>query len=225
MSKNKTARLAGFVYLIVVLTGIFNLIYVPTQLIVWFDAAATVNNIMQFEFLFRSGIVAGVISYIAFAILPFVLYQLFASVNKKMAALMLLLALVSVPVSIFNVVNKLDVLTLLSGAGYLAPFEIEQLHSQVMLLLRSYRNGIAVVQILWGLWLLPFGYLVFKSGFLPRILGVLLMFGCLGYLAGFLTDLLFTNTEIPYIGIPGSIGEIGICLWLLLIGAKAEELD
>jgi hypothetical protein len=226
MSKNDTARLAGLIYLALVLTGIFNLMYVPSQLIVWGDAAATANNIMNSEFLFRLGIVAGIISYICFLLLPFVLYKLFESVNKTYAVLMVIFAVVSVPISLFNMTNKVDILTLLSGAQYLDTFEIEQIHTQVMLLLKSYYNGIAVVQIFWGLWLFPFGYLVFKSGYLPKIFGVLLMLGCVSYLIKFFGRLLFPEFDIPsFVGKPGSLGEIGICLWLLIMGVKDKAVE
>lgn len=223
MSQIKIARLAGFIYLLVVLSGFFNLVYVPSQLIIWADASKTVNNIMQSEFLFRLGIVIGVISYICFAILPFVLYKLFKAVNQTQASLMLLLALVSVPVSIFNMVHKVDVLTLLSGASYLSTFELDQIHTQVMLLLKSYNNGLIVVQVFWGLWLFPFGYLVYKSDFLPKVFGILLMLGCFGYLTSFISDLLFTNLTVPYISLPAAMGEIGICLWLLIMGIKVKK--
>ena len=223
MTKSETARLAGLTYLVVVLTGIFNLVYVPTQLIDWSNAATTTNNILNSEFLFRLGIVAGVISYIAFLILPFILFSLFESVNRNYALLMVILASVSVPISIFNMINKVDILTLLSGAQYLNTFEIEQIQTQVMLLLKSYNNGLAIVQIFWGLWLFPFGYLVFRSGFLPKIFGVLIMLGCFGYLIKFFRILLIPDVDIPYVGIPGSLGEIGICLWLLIMGAKDVE--
>jgi len=225
MSKNKIARLAGLAYLVLVLTGLFNLVYVPSQLIVWGDAATTVSNILNSEFLFRLGIVVGVICFISFLILPFILYRLFESVNRTYAVAMVVLAVVSVPISIFNMINKVDVLTLLSGAQYLESFEIEQVHTQVMLLLKSYSNGIAVVQIFWGLWLFPFGYLAFKSGYLPRIFGILLMLGCFGYLIKFFRFFLFPTLDIPYVGMPGSLGEIGICLWLLIMGVKGEQVE
>ncbi len=225
MSKNKTARLAGLAYLVLVLTGIFNLLYVPSQLVVWGDAATTTTNILNSEFLFRLGIVAGVISYIAFLILPLLLYKLFEPVNKNFAVLMVVLAVVSVPISIFNMISKVDILTLLSGAQYLDTFEIGRIQTQVMLLLKSYSNGISVVQIFWGLWLFPFGCLVFKSGYLPKIFGILLMLGCFGYLIKFFRILLFPTVDIPFIGIPGSLGEIGICFWLLIMGVREDKVD
>jgi hypothetical protein len=225
MSKNSTARLAGLFYLGLVLTGIFNLVYVPSQLVVWGDAAITANNILNSEFLFRLGNVVGIISYIIFLILPFILYKLFESVNRTYAVLMVVLAVVSVPISLFNMINKVDILTLLSGAEYLNGLETEQIHTQVMLLLKSYNNGISVVQVFWGLWLFPFGYLAFKSGYLPKIFGVLLMIGCFGYLVKFFGYHLFPNIDIPgFVGIPGSLGEIGICLWLLIMGVKDKSV-
>jgi len=225
MTKNNTARLAGFIYLLLVITGIFYLVYVPSQLIDWGSAEFTASNIMGSKFLFRSSIVAGVISSICFLILPFVLYELLKSVNKTVAVWMIVLSVVSVPVSLFNMINKIDVLTLLSGAQYLTVFEVEQLHSQVMLLLKSYNNGISLVQIFWGLWLFPFGYLVFKSGFLPKLLGICLMLGCIEYLIRFFGVQLYPDAEIPsFIGYAHSIGEIGICLWLLIMGVKDKQL-
>jgi hypothetical protein len=224
MSRNYTARLAGFTYLILVLTGVFYLVYVPTQLVDWKDAAVTANNILNSEFLFRSGIAVGIISSITFLILPFILYRLLESVNKTYATLMVLLAVVSVPVSIFNMINKVDILTLLSGSQYLDTLETEQIHTQVMLLFESYFNGLLVVQIFWGLWLFPFGYLVFKSGFIPKIFGILLMLGCFGYAVKFFGALLFPHITIPgFVGYPSALGEIGICLWLLIMGVKDKS--
>jgi len=225
MTKNNTARLAGFVYLLVVVTGIFNLVYVPSQLIVWSDAAATVSNIKSNEFLFRAGIAAGVLCYIFFLILPFILYDLFKSINKVCAVLMVVFAVISVPLSLFNMIDKFNVLTLLSGAQYLDVFTIEQLNAQVMLMLKSYNKGIMIIQIFWGLWLFPFGYLVVKSGYVPKFFGVLLMLGCVSYLIKFFGVILFPSVDIPsYIGRPGSLGEIGICLWLLIMGVKDKTL-
>ena len=223
MTKNSTARLAGFVYLLLVLTGIFSLLYVPSQLIVWGDAATTVNNIISSEFLFRSGIVVGVLCYVFYLILPFILFELFKEVNKTCALMMVVLAAFSVPISIFNLVDKLNVLSLLSGAQFLDVLNMEQLQAQVMLLLKSYNNGIAVVQIFWGLWLFPFGYLAFKSGYVPKVLGIALMLGCFSYLVDFFANILYPDVKVPgFVGWPSAFGEIGTCLWLLIMGVKEK---
>lgn len=224
-SSNTTARTAGLLYLIVVATGIFSLGYVPSQTIVRGDALATVNHIQASETLFRLGIVSGLICYTAFLLLPLALYKLLQPVNRNAALLMVAFAVVSVPISLVNLWHKLDVLSLLSGADYLQAFTTQQLNAQVMLSLDAYSNGMLVSKTFWGLWLLPFGYLVFKSGFLPRILGLLLMLGCFGYLTDVLGRLLvagYAESAISgFVVLPASLGEIGICLWLLIMGANA----
>lgn len=140
---------------------------------------------------------------------------------------MVAFALVSVPISFINMGNKFSVLTLITKAEYLKGLEVDKLQEQVLFQLYSYSNGNQIASIFWGLWLLPFGYLVFKSGFLPKILGILLMFGCFGYLIDFTGDFLFPGygkTIIStFITKPGSIGEIGICLWLLIVGVKENR--
>lgn len=225
MASNKeTARTAGVLYLIVVLTGILSLGYVPSQINVQGDAATTLGNIAASATLFRVGIVASLVCYTAFAVLPLVLYKLLGPVSKAAAVLMVAFAVISVPIAVVNVVHKLDVLSLVSGAGYLRAFTTDQLHARVMLSLDSYSSGILVTKIFWGLWLFPFGYLVFKSGILPRILGVLLMLGCVGYLIDFAGHVFvpsYLDTVIQsVVTLPSFLGEVGICLWMLIMGAK-----
>lgn len=225
-SNKKTARIAGLLYLAVVLTGIFSLAYVPSKLIVWDNPVATFNNIKTSETLFRSGIVSGLLCYVFFLLLPVALYKLLKPVNEFYAKLMVLLAVISVPISYTNIQHKFAVLSIVNGEN-LKSFTSEQLQSQVMFYLHQYDNGILMVSVFWGLWLFPLGYLVYKSGILPKILGMLLMLGCFGYLINFAG-----NTLIPdyskigissYISLPASIGEIGTCLWLLIIGAKDKK--
>ena len=226
ISYNKLARLSGLVYLMVVVTGIFTLMYIPSKLIVGGDAAATVANIRGSEFLFRLGIVSGLNEGIFFLILPLVLYQLLKLVNKNYAVLMVIFSVISVPIGFINILNLVNVLSLLSGADYLHANSAVQLQGEVMFFINSYNNGLLIQEIFWGLWLFPFGYLVFKSGFLPRLLGVFLMLGCFSYLVDFFARLLFSINDLPdFIMWPASIGEIGICLWLLLVGVKEKQTN
>lgn len=229
MSAKGTARVAGILYLIVVLSGIFHLMYVPAKLIEENNPSATIGNIISSETLFRLGILGGLICFTSFLLLPLVLYKLLSPVNKTHAVLMVILAVVSVPISFTSMLNKLAVLTLISKASYLSVFEADQLQAQVMLCLDYYNNGIQIASIFWGLWLFPFGYLVYKSGFLPKVLGILLMIGCFGYLINFFGDFLFPAYNksgiSAFITIPGSVGEIGICLWLLIIGLKYKKIS
>lgn len=227
-SNKKTARIAGLLYLVVVLTGIFSMMYAPSKLIVWDNATTTFNNIVSSETLFRLGIVRYLTCYTFFLFLPLVLYKLLRPVNEIYAKLMVILAVTSVPLAFANIQNKFNVLSLISGENYLKAIPDEQVHAQVLLYLNQYDNGNLIASIFFGLWLLPFGYLVFKSGFLPKILGVLLMLGCFGYLINFLGKSLVTDYSSygisSYVQLPASIGEIGTCLWLLLMGAKEKRI-
>lgn len=152
------------------------------------------------------------------------LYKLLQSVSSSHAKLMVIFAVVSVPVSLVNLQNKLGVLPFINGEEYTDVYSAQQLQSQVMLLLDRYDSGILIAQLFWGLWLFPFGYLVYKSGFLPKILGVLLIAGCFGYLINTFGETIiqgYNHYSISkFIAIPASLGEIGICLWLLIFGVK-----
>lgn len=226
MSTMQLARLSGFIYLILILSGIFGLVYVPATLIDWSSPAATAAQIHSQEFLFRLGIVAELVCFVCFIFLPLMLYKLLAWVNRQAAILMLVLALISIPVTLVNIVKHIDVLTLLNGHSYLAAIPVEQLQAKIMYLLVSYNNATLVSSIFWGAWLFPFGYLVFKSGILPKFLGVFLILGCLGYMAEFTFKFLLSRETVPfYIGLPGTIGEFGICLWMLILGAKTPAQE
>lgn len=223
-SRNKTARTAGALYLILVICGFINLVYVPSQLIVWENASTTFNNITDSELLFRVGIVCGIIFYLIFLVLPLVLYKLLNQISRVQATLMVLFAVVSVPISFVNILNKFSVLTLINKAEFIEQMGLAELQTQMMLYLNSYNSGIEVLQIFWGLWLFPFGYLVYKSGFLPKFFGIFLMLGCFGYVITFFGGFLYADFHktifANIIGIPAPIGEIGICLWLLIMGTN-----
>lgn len=223
LSDQAIARTAGLLYLGVVLTGIFSLMYVPSKLIAADNAMETCRNIKAFETLFRSGILAGILCYIFFLFLSPVLYRLLKPVNGDLAKLMALLAILSVPVYFINVQNLFSVLSVIKEGTRLG-LSAEQIQVQAMLYLDQYGNGMRMVHIFSGLWLFPLGLLIFKSGFLPKILGVLLMLGCFGYLINFTGHAMIENySEMgvsSYISLPASIGEIGTCFWLLIMGIK-----
>ena len=226
-SNKKLARIAGLTYLGVVLTGIFSLMYVPSKLIVSDNSVLTYQHIASSESLFRLWILSGLLCYTFFLFLPLFLYKLLKPVNENYAKIMVLLAVLSVPVFFLNVQNEFTILSLVNGTNNQFGFSIEQIQSQVMLHLEQYDSGMRIVHIFSGLWLFPFGYLVFKSGFLPKILGILLMFGCFGYLINFVGHTLIHNYSqfriSSYISLPASIGEIGTCLWLLIMGTKDKR--
>jgi hypothetical protein len=198
--------------------------YVPSKLTVRGDASATFNNIAAAESLFRIGIASGLVCYTFFLLLPLALYKLLKEVNKTHAVLMVMFAAASVPISFVNMLNKFAVLSLMRSAGHLKVFDTAQLQAQAMLYLDLYDWGNVVAQVFWGLWLFPFGYLVFKSGFMPRILGIFLMAGCAGDLVDSFGSILFKGYGdagiSAYASLPGGLGEIGTCLWLLIMGVK-----
>lgn len=222
-NENKISRLAGALYLVVVVTGLFSLMYVPSQITVSGDSRATVDNIVAHNTLFRAGIAAFLVKQVAFLLLPLALFKLLRPVQQSIAALMVALAIVSVPIALVSLTNKLDALDILSGS-YSQAFAPDQLRSQAMLSLSAYGNGLLVTALFWGLWLLPFGYLVTRSEFLPRILGVLLILGGLGYVVQAFWEILAPSTSFPgFLLIPAAIGEIGTCLWLLVAGVRKRE--
>lgn len=228
VSNKKVARIAGLIYSGVVLTGLFSLLYVPSKLIAWDNSSLTYQNIFSYESLFRLWIVIGLLCYTFFLFLPLVLYRLLNVVNKNYARLMVLLAIMSVPLFFLNAQNQFNVLSLVFETKKHFGLPQEQIQSQVMLHLDQYENGMRTIHIFSGLWLFPFGYLVFKSNFLPKFFGVLLMLGCFGYLINFLGHTLSSNYSklgiSSYISLPASVGEIGICLWLLIMGAREEKV-
>jgi hypothetical protein len=219
-SVNKTARLAGGLYLAMMPFAFFGILYVPSVLLVRGDAATTSRNIMASESLFRSGTVSHLIGQIIFIFLVLALYRLLQPVNKGQALLMVILALLGIPMAFLNEVNYLAALRLLSGAGDGA-FTSTQQQALAMLFLDLRQAGILVTQVFWGLWLLPLGSLVFGSGFLPKLLGVLLMIGGAGYLIDAGTQLLFPG--LPTIAQFTFIGELLFPLWLLVKGVNVEQ--
>jgi hypothetical protein len=224
-STRKAARVAGLLYPLLGI-GIVNLIYVPRTLIVRDNAAATAANITAHETLFRLGIVSGLVCAVSFIFVVLALYRLLKGVNQNHAALMVIFVLISVAISFVNELNNLAALTLLSGADYLSVFRPEQLHAMAMLFLRLHGYGSTVNSIFWGLWLFPFGLLVYRSHFLPRILGVWLIINCFGYLASSFTTLLLPQYRevVSRAVMPALLGELAIMLWLLIKGAKDQPL-
>ncbi len=223
-ARNKKARIAGILYLLLVICGIIYLVYIPSELIDLQNATKTIENIRYSELLFRFGIVTAICSFLIFIFLPLALYNLLQNVNKVAGNFMVLFALISVPISFVNILNKFSVLTLINKSDYAQKLGQAEFQTQVILYLENYNNGVQLSQIFWGLWLLPFGYLVYKSGFLPKILGIFLMAGCFGYLITFFGGFLYSDFNKTIIsdvvGFPASIGEIGICLWLLIMGTN-----
>jgi hypothetical protein len=195
----------------------------PSVLIVPGDAATTANNVLASESLFRLGVVSALITQTVQILLVLALYKLLKPVNRNLALLMVIFILLGVPIAMLNELNHFVVL-LLSGADYLTVFTADQLQALVPLLLDLHEHGIMIAHIFWGLWLLPMGYLIFKSGYIPRILGVLLIIGGFGYLIDFVTFLLFPDFDVTIAEFT-FIGELLLPLWLLIKGVDVEQWE
>lgn len=224
-SRKRTARFAGLLYLIWVFTGIFGVMYVPAKTIVRGDAAATAIKILENEFLFRTNILNDIVSNLLWVIIVFVLYRLLRTVSENQAKLMVALVLVQVPTVFFMEAFNISSLMLFKGE-LLKTFDVSQRQDLAMLLLRINDYGTIVLEMFWGLWLFPFGYLVYRSNFIPRILGVFLLLNGIAYVLHSFTSLLYPEykTLVGQIAIPfWTVGEISISLWLLIKGVKTEE--
>ena len=219
---NKAARIAGAVYLSMVLTAPFSLIYVPEKLIVRGNATATAENILAHETMFRLSIFGDLIGQVIFICLAIALYRLLSGVNKTWAGLMVAFVLVSAAVGFLNTLNNVAALVLFRDGEFLTVFDKPQRDALGMLFIRLHNQGIFIDEIFWGLWLFPFGLLVFRSGFLPRFIGVWLMINCFGYVALSITALFFSAYyETAFkVAQPVLFGELAIMLWLLIKGAK-----
>jgi hypothetical protein len=222
---DKAARVAGAIYLSEVFTAPFSLVYIPSTLFVPGNATATVNNIAAHETIFRLGIVDDLLTGTIGIFVVLALYRLFKDVDQSLAALMVVLGgFMVTPIYFLNTLNDSAALRLARGADFLGVFEKPQRDALAMLFLHLHDQGIVVNEIFWGLWLFPFGLLVIKSGFLPRLLGGWLLINGFAYLAESLTNLLlpqYASTVSNFV-FPAEFGEVAIAFWLLIMGAKVQ---
>lgn len=216
------ARVAGLLYLGVTVVGVFSLLYIPGLIYVPGDAAATAHNIASHEALFRTNIFLEIWCATLEIFLVLALYRLLAVVDGSLAMVMLVLGLMDAPIFFANSLNDVGALLFARGADFLSAFGEPQREAMVMLFLRLHHYGEVVNEVFWGLWLLPFGLLVYKSRFLPRLLGVWLVLNCFAYLAQNVTGILLPQytTVVSNISMPLQFGELAIMLWLLVLGAK-----
>ena len=222
-TNKKTARTAGFLYFIYMVATIFADV-ARTRLIVFGDAIATAANVLASEWLFRIGFISDILAGVLFLLAAWALYVLLKPVNKNMALLFLLLNLGGVAVQCINMLNLFSAVLLLGGADYLKVFQVDQLQTLAMFFLYLYKNGFMIAQFFFAAWLFPLGYLVFKSGFLPKVLGIIVMIECFGWLMRPVQFFLFPTYEVAsYLSFAlGFIGEFGLTLWLLIMGAKDQ---
>ena len=215
---HRNGRIAGALYLVVVATGMLCLAWVPSQLGTDVaDAAARIG-------LFRAGIAAFMAMQVAFLLLPLALYRVLGDVDRRAATLMVALAAASVPIGLMALSHRMEALSLLDSTAAQATAAVDAAFAAS---LQRYGHGLRIASLFWGLWLLPFGWLVLRSARIPRVLGVLLMLGGIGYVVKVFGGLMpgFADSAFArYATLPAALGEIGSCLWLLAFGARASRV-
>jgi hypothetical protein len=215
-SINKTARIAGALYLLLAPLGILGILYVPNTLIVDGNLVTTANNILANESMYRLSMLSALAVQIVNLFVVLFLYKLLKPVNKNVGRLMVIFLFLGIPIAMLNEVNSAATLLVIQGTN--------PAYDLMALFLKMHEYGIQIAGVFWGLWLFPMGYLVFKSTYIPKIIGILLMIGCFGYL---LDSVLFILA--PELGVTVSqytfIGEIALPLWLLIKGVNVNKWE
>ena len=212
LSPRNAVRILRILYPIWMAFGIFSIVYIPSMLLVAGNAAETASKILANEFLFRTGIVGGLITQLIFIFAVLLLYKLFESVSKNHSLLMVVLALVSVPIAMLNELNNVAALLLLKNPD------------QMMLFLNLHAQGVVIASIFWGLWLFPLGSLIYKSGYFPKIISMAVIIGGLGYtLDSFFKLFASSSSIILSLFEFMTFGEVVFLLWLVVRGAKLPK--
>jgi hypothetical protein len=223
-SINRTARITAILTLIMAVLAGFSMVYVPSTLIVPRDAAKTANNILASEGLFRLGIVSDALVFLIEIVLVVLLYVLVKPVSRTLSQVAAFSRLAMTVIQGINVLNLIFVLLLLSGSSYLTVFAPAQLHSLVLLFLNAHAYVIFIWGLFFALHLLVLGYLVYKSGYLPRIPGILLIMAGLCYLVQDFGNILLPESKEIFALIGNlSIIEIVFPLWLLIKGVNLKK--
>jgi hypothetical protein len=222
----KPTRAAGLLYLLLGISAAFGSFYVPLTLTAPGDPTATAERVRSSEGLLRLGIAAELTAATLFIFLAVALYRLFEGVDRRQASLMVILAVVSVPISFLGVVCELGALGLLSGANYLSVFGTPQLEALAFVFLRLHTQAVIVAEIFWGLWLFPLARLALRSKVVPQVVGVLLFLAGSAYLVVTLAAVLAP----AYAGFVSSVallpeaGELSMIVWLLTTRARAVSV-
>jgi hypothetical protein len=219
------ARIAGLLYLIVIAGGIFAELVVRGRLVVHGDAAATAHNIVTHELLYRLGFAVEVFYCACNVPLTLIFYDLFKVVNRRVALLVVFFSFVGTAIESVSLLAHFAPLVLLGGESYLHAFTAEQLQAAAYMSLRLFEYGFAICLVFFGFFCLSFGYLIVRSTFFPRIIGVLLAGQGVLYLtnsfANFLSPAIAARV-FPYLAASG-VAEVSLCLWLLVMGVNVQR--
>lgn len=222
-TRKSTARLAGLLFLLWIVTGFYDMFYLSSRIDTRGDVASTAQNILTHEFLFRTGIFMGLITSTLWVFLVWVLYRLFKPGQEHLAKLLVALVIVQIPIGLMMATFDITTLMILKGK-VLNAFELIQRQEVAMLFLKLSDYGAIALELFWGLWLFPLGILTYRSGFLPRFLGIWLPINGAVYVV-----LSFTSIVLPHFrdavftyGMPAMFGELVFMLWLLIKGARQD---
>ncbi|MBN1407291.1 MAG: DUF4386 domain-containing protein [Calditrichaceae bacterium] len=229
-SMQKIAKIAGFGYLIIFITGFFSNFFVLENLYIPGDGFATATNIVHSDILYRIGIFSFILMVLFDVLLAWALYMILIPVNKNLSLLSGWLRLVNATIFGIALYNLIIVLKLLSKNAYLKTFGTEQLHAQVLLFFETFNITWLIGLIFFGLHLLVMGYLIYKSGYISKIIGILLLVAGIGYLIDSFANFLlpdyanYKDIFLIIVIVPGIIGELSLTFWLLFKSKKIPKL-
>jgi len=219
------ARIAGFLYLIVIVGGIFAEVFVRGRLVVHGDPAATARNILTHELLYRMGFAAEIFYCACNVPLTLIFFHLFKAVNRNVTLLVVFFSLVGTAVESVSLLCHYAPLVLLEGGHQLNAFTPQQLQAWAYLCLQGFEYGFAIALVFFGFYCISIGYLIFRSTFLPRIIGILMVIEGLLYLANSFANFLAPGIAarvFPFLA-ASAIAEISLCLWLLVVGVNVKK--
>lgn len=218
------ARRAGALYFLFSIVAIVGEFVIPSAMVPG-DPAATARNITSAGTLYRVDLLIGFVTLLMFAFLVVNLHRLLQGVDGEQSMLMVVLVSIGIAVSLANMLHKLTPLVLLGGDDYLSAFPRPQLEAMALNALRQFSQGATVSATFWGLWLFPFGILVIRSGFIPRIFGILLIVAGIAYLTSSVTSLVLPEhrSAVSRAMMPLYFGEVPVIFWLLFKGARSPE--
>jgi hypothetical protein len=224
-SPRTLTRLAGLLYLVITIAAVIAHVYVPSQLLVPGDSTTTANNILAAEPLFRIGIGSEFVILLAEIVLSILLYVLLKPVNATLSLVAAVFRLAMTTIHAMNLVSSFLVLLLLNGSAAASAFNTAQIHALVQLLLDAHRYGFTIGIVFFAPHVFLLGYLIFTSGYFPRLLGALFILAACGYLIDS-TALLFVpsyGATPAFLALPIAIAEIAFPLWLLIKGVDVEQ--
>jgi hypothetical protein len=225
-SPNRYARIGGIAYLIIIAAGLFGEMFVRNAIIIPGNAAGSASNIMASPLLWRMGIAGDLIMHMCDIVLMLMLYVLLKPVNRNLALLVILFNLIQTAVLVANKLNLLMPLFLLQDADYLKAFTPEQLHALAYVSVRAHSYGFGIGLIFFGAVCLVEGYLIYASDFLPKVIGIMMQIAGACYLINSFALILAPKVAsmlFPAIMIPSFIGELSLCLWLIIKGVNVEK--